>query len=153
MQNEIKDNEKFTENDELPVLDTPHFDDEEIAQARPVQPLARISQSGTALMPRMVSLIAMIATGLFVTAALAIGFVNSNSPLRSASGDGAAPSEIATKAESASDQSKDLGEKNQTPTYQRRKSSFRRFERPRLLIRFGDGDERRPKARLVLVIQ
>lgn len=155
MQSEIKDNEKFENKKGLPVLDTPHFNDEEIAQAQPVQPLAQLSQrrSQRRSRPRAIIVVAMIVAGLVVTSAFALGFAGSNSLLQSTSDDGAASGQIVSTEQPVTDDSQDVSAKNETRADQRRKSSSRRFERPQLIIRFGAGDDRRPKARLVSVIQ
>jgi hypothetical protein len=154
MQTKINDRSDFIETDNLPVLDTPHFDAHEIAQAKPVQPLAApLRQRRAKPMPRMISFVVIVA-GFVVTVALATAFINANPLLRSASDD-AASKQFATE-QSAANASSDLSEKTQPNTTRdnkQRKLPIRRIERPRTIIIFGDADDRKRKARLVSVIQ
>ena len=146
MSKKTNDKNEHVETDGLPVLATPHFGASEIAQAKPVQPIATIRQRRTARTPRVVGLSAIVVAGLLSTIVLANAFNNTNTLLRSAP-------EVATQG--PSDASVDLSEKDQSNVTreQHRKFTIRRIEKPRMIIRFENGDDRKPKARLVSVIE
>ena len=156
MKTKTIDNTRPEESDNLPVLATPHFDEHEIAQAKPVQPLAapeRQRRSAPGL--RMIGLGAASAGSIVLTVALATAFINANPLLRPPSYGAAAPNQVSKEPTSSS--SLELNEKTRNeapPSSERRKFSIRRSEEnPRTLFRFGSDDTRQPKARLVTVIK
>ena len=157
MQTEIINNDTVLKTNEPPVLPAPHFDENEIAAAQPVQPFADIRFRRSKNMLRQVtarrgSLIAIIILALTVSLSLAAAF-NNWSDLASAKEETAESINEPATPETESAPATVSGKQDAARTGRRRARSNRLRLQTRPTFQFYTADDDgKPKARLVTVI-